>query len=459
MNAGCIPTILMGLFRRFIPLLILMIPFLAQAETILLHDGRLVQGKILNQSRTHVQIQTATGTLLIDKNDIARIDYDDRAQRMLEEKAREKKAQEKAREEAIKKEAAEKEARLKKEEEDRRENERKAQPLKEKADSNLPERNAIDVALFRVDGRQRTISELVMSEFRNNFQAVGRFVENSKWNPYASGYQLEATLSKNFWTFRAGLSYRTLDADMNVNRIEDNSISIFAESGTTRPGFSFFNGRGEQRMVFLSVERTLFYRPSYDIGMRLTAQIQRETIKQKGHDVLFIFDSTPPRQEFELAGLVQHTTADRRARLDLRYHRSFFGGRIGFSAGAVTGGASIVLKGDRTTIRTVFSSTDYQVAGFSSYEGQFRGRYEGPAFELEYSRPILPSLEWVVRYDWQRARFRLTSTNGGVTGLSLQSGGTNLNMIPFGLGLPVFFPEGPQYMTVSELFIGLNYRL
>ena len=132
----------------------------------------------------------------------------------------------------------------------------------------------------------------------------------------------------------------------------------------------------------------LVYRPSYDTGMRLTAQIQRETIKQKGVDVLFIFDSTLALQEFELAGLVQHTTTDRRARLDLRYHRSFFGGRTGFLAGAVSGGASIVLKGDRTTFRTVFSSTDYRVAGFSSYEGQFRGRYEGPALELEYSRPI-----------------------------------------------------------------------
>lgn len=457
--AVCIPTILMGLFRRIIPLLILLTPLLARAETILLHDGRLIQGRILNQSRTHVQIRTATGTLLIDKNDIARIDYDDRAQRILDEKAREKKAQEKAREEAIKKEAAEKEARLKNEEEDRREKDSEAQRLKKEADSKHPERSAIDVALFRIDGRQRTISELVMSEFRNNFQAVGRFVENSKWNPHASGYQFEATMLRSLWTFQAGFAYRTIDADMNVNRIEDNSISIFAESGATRPGFSFFSGRGEQRMVFLSVERSLFRRPSYEIGMRLTAQMQRETIKQKGHDVLFIFDSTPARKEFELADLVQHTTTDRRARLDLRYHRSLLGGRIGFSAGAVSGGASIVLKGDRTTIRTVFSSTDYQVAGYTSYEGQFRGRYEGPAFELEYSRPILPTLEWVVRYDWQRARFRLTSTNGGVTGLSLQSSGLNLNLIPFGLGLPVFFPEGPQYMTVSELFIGVNYRL
>lgn len=66
----------MGLFRRFILAIIFFMAAAAAAETVYMRDGRVFTGRILNQTRTEITLQTAQGTFNISKDQIRRIQYD-----------------------------------------------------------------------------------------------------------------------------------------------------------------------------------------------------------------------------------------------------------------------------------------------------------------------------------------------------------------------------------------------
>lgn len=61
--------------RRKLVLFLVLLPGLLVAEQIHLKDGSVVEGTILQQSRTSIQIRTADGVKTIPKDDIRRIDY------------------------------------------------------------------------------------------------------------------------------------------------------------------------------------------------------------------------------------------------------------------------------------------------------------------------------------------------------------------------------------------------
>ncbi len=55
--------------------LIYLVPLTLTADTIYLRNGASIIGKITNQSRTMVEIQTSSGTKRLNKNTIKRISY------------------------------------------------------------------------------------------------------------------------------------------------------------------------------------------------------------------------------------------------------------------------------------------------------------------------------------------------------------------------------------------------
>lgn len=61
--------------RRKLVLFVVLLPGLLVAEQIHLKDGSVVEGTILQQSRTSIQIRTIDGVKIISKDDIRRIDY------------------------------------------------------------------------------------------------------------------------------------------------------------------------------------------------------------------------------------------------------------------------------------------------------------------------------------------------------------------------------------------------
>lgn len=119
------------------------------AETIRMKDGRIIEGQILAQTRTHVQVRTAATTLLLAKADIASIMYrpgpqESKAQEDRERQEQLKRAEEQARQQAEEERRRSEEARLKQAEEQRRVEE--AEAAERQMDLSL-RRHELDVTL------------------------------------------------------------------------------------------------------------------------------------------------------------------------------------------------------------------------------------------------------------------------------------------------------------------------
>ncbi|MBL8021987.1 MAG: hypothetical protein JNM27_20095 [Leptospirales bacterium] len=117
------------MLRSLCLLVLLLLAGSLAAENVYLRDGRVISGRISNQTRTDITIETAQGTMKINKDQIRRIQYDTQVDDKAKEEAR--KAEEKRRLEEYNRQQAEQrrqnEERMKQEEAKRLEAEKKNQ--------------------------------------------------------------------------------------------------------------------------------------------------------------------------------------------------------------------------------------------------------------------------------------------------------------------------------------------
>ncbi len=437
------PFLSLTMIRRSVATALFLLPGLLLAETVTMKDGRVLHGRIVNQSSEEIRLQVGDRLLRIDKQDIQRIEYHDEAGPRKSEDSGERK-QPAARKPVLKKQ---------------RPAHRPDQRKKAEDSGRRPPASEWYVQFFRIEGHRRSITEAAVQDFLNSYQLFGRFYSLTKWNPYAPGYQIEGTLQRGLWRYSVGLGLRSLDADQNMIRIEDNSLSISGDSGSFRPAVTFLSGQGEHRTISFRAERSLYRSIDSEIGLRLTAELQTENVTYRGHDILAHLDTVDGLTEEEVMDPTRYMSKDRRYGLDVVYYRPWQGGRLAFSAGILTGTATTDIKSDRATIETTLTPSASRIIGFTVYDGEFLGRYRGLAFSVEYFRPLFRRLEWGIRASRQRARYETLSRDGFASGMYMRENGLESGLVPMGLNLPTYMPEPRLFILASELWIGIRYRM
>lgn len=181
--------------RRKLVLFVVLLPGLLVAEQIHLKDGSVVEGTILQQSRTSIQIRTIDGVKIISKDDIRRIDYGKEAKAEQQRKEAERIKEAERQKEAERAKERERQEELKREteakaEEKRAEEQEQRQKLEEakKTQPEKPRLRWIEPAVSIGRGQYGSHLETVYRRYQTGLQILfpddvyGFYSPEARWN-------------------------------------------------------------------------------------------------------------------------------------------------------------------------------------------------------------------------------------------------------------------------------------
>lgn len=275
--------------RRKLVLFVVLLPGLLVAEQIHLKEGSVLEGTILQQSRTSIQIRTVDGVKTISKDDIRRIDYGKEAKAEQQRKEAERikeaekqkeaeRAKERERQEELKRETEAKAEEKRAEEQEQRqklEEAKKTQPVR-------PEESRlwwIEPTFSTGRGEYRSHLETVYRRYQTGLQILyrddvyGTYSPEARWN-YADGSHRNISLRAGWqdWIIELESKRHRASADfvqyLSTQPHIAGSDTVFDDlffarvdgiqelSSTARAGYLFYKGKGLNLTAYLGV-RTL----------------------------------------------------------------------------------------------------------------------------------------------------------------------------------------------------------
>ncbi|MCE9597003.1 MAG: hypothetical protein K8S54_03460 [Spirochaetia bacterium] len=210
------------------------------AENVYLRDGRVVSGRISNQTRTDITIETAQGTIKISKDQIRRIQYDTQGDDKAKEEAR--KAEEARRLEEYKRQ--QEEQRRLQEERKRQEDAKRLESDKKNQDEakRLADQKKLDDEKKREEERKRREAEASRVKQSGPFW-YGAFVRSMVlpgWGQYYQGRKSSAFLNGGL---TLGLGIYSLYEEGHYRRNRNNYASTSSTFllGTPFVARNYFN--------------------------------------------------------------------------------------------------------------------------------------------------------------------------------------------------------------------------
>lgn len=192
------------------------------ADTIQLKNGNIIEGKILNQTRTKIQIQTEEGkVLLIDKSEVQRIKYGP-TRKELEQKQEEQRRQEELR-------RKQEEERKKQEEEQRRQEELKRKQEEERKKQEEKQRRQEELKRKQEEERKKQEEERKNILKRNDLD-IGLGVGSGKIYPFF-------LKPINMYNFARNIGSKLLPNNSN----SDNDFAITKFKNNVAQGNIYFN--------------------------------------------------------------------------------------------------------------------------------------------------------------------------------------------------------------------------
>lgn len=401
------------------------------AETLRMKDGRVLEGRIIAQTRTHVQLQTGTGTLLLPKTDIAQIIFRPAApeNRKAEERSPEPIKPIKTVEDSVR-ESAEAEER------------RRAEEAHRQAALRL-RRHELDAGLSLSGGSSRTVSERVYSDILRQRDRDGQYLQQVPWKAGAMGANLDVLYKYDSWRADAGIFYRSMGAGSNGSYAFSNKASLFSMQNPANASVGVSNWTGRARTEGFSVagEREFWRSERGGLGLRLGFIGWRENVRLSGAEVGSTGDGLFPSDR----------TIDSRISLGevtVRWHRYLqSGGEFTLGAGWQSGKSST--DHYATMLPLVTTSHHYVV------DVAYSARLQGPVIHMEYARPWLTSWQLVVGVQANR----LAVTMGDGSGSVLTYPG-NAPFMPYSVITAwSWLTQRPSLVSgTAEIVLGLRHR-
>lgn len=427
--------------------LLLLLAGPAAAETVYMKNGTVLVGKVVTQSRTVVQLQTAGGPVVLSKDDILRIDYGQNVQQKPVEEDR-RLQQQKAEEERRKAEE------LKKAEDLRRQEEERDRMQREKAEEALKRRGA-SITLYLAGGQRRTASELLWSEVQRRTSSKGQFASGLPWRPSTWGPTLEGAAVRNAWRFDGGILYRRFHADSAWNTIRDDSLAVIGASPNSTPSWvpEGWSGSGSVAEVKAGLEREFLRSERNGLGIRLGALGSRE--QARIHDTVVAMKPSGGAlsiSEVRVPGEIVMGSQTTTGQLDIRWYRyGLRGGQALFSLGWEQG--RMHSRATSTAVQWNSNNTP----GGQDWNVRSRSDVKGPVFRADYSHALAGQWQYVVSLQARRWSFTAIDEGGLVTIIDSKGGG-GMPLTIFNM-LPSVLPSHSVVATVVELSFGIRRDL